>query len=156
VSRNTYLNDMQRAELAQRYRAGETAKALATAFGVDYSTALRVLTDQGIPVRQMGRRENARRNVEILRKHADGIPVATLSKEYGISRQTIYKMIERRARPKPAASKESPPPIPLVDPEALELAQALLEWLDNIDEDAPLDHAELLARRIVMKAKGES
>jgi hypothetical protein len=37
--------------------------------------------------------------------------------------------------------------------QGLELAHALLDWLDNIDEDAPLDKVELIARRMVMKAE---
>jgi len=89
--KQTRLADSQRLELVERYRAGESASALAAEFGIDRRTASRIVERAGAEVRY---RVDA--DVEVARElYEAGRSLASVGEELGVSARTALNMFRR-------------------------------------------------------------
>lgn len=79
------------ADIAQRYEAGESARALATEHGVSTSALINLFRDNGILVKQRGATD-----ADILRMAKDyeaGSTVRDLVKRFGLSQNAVLRAL---------------------------------------------------------------
>jgi predicted DNA binding protein len=89
--KQTRLTDSQRSELVDRYRAGESANALAAEFGVDRRTLVGHLRREGVEVRYrvVDRVDLA----EAARLYRSGRSLAVVAAQLGVSAGTVLRVL---------------------------------------------------------------
>lgn len=87
------------AEVARRYRSGETQKAIAASLGVPQKVIRRILEELGEPLRTSCPVSGVHRQ-SILDQHAGGKSIKEISTELGLSFATVYQVLRRAGRVK--------------------------------------------------------
>lgn len=75
------------------YAAGEPVRRIASRFAIDDKTVLAMVRRAGEPMRRPRLTDEAR--VQILARKRNGVAVPTIAAEVGVSRATIYRVLER-------------------------------------------------------------
>ena len=89
--KQTRLTDSQRSEVVQRYRAGESANALAAEFVTDRRTATRIIREAGVDLRYRVEVDlGAAREL-----YALGFSLAKVGEELGVSARTVLNRFRR-------------------------------------------------------------
>jgi DNA-directed RNA polymerase specialized sigma24 family protein len=85
------------AEVASRYRSGQTQKAIAASLGVTQKAVRRALNHLGEPLRTSCPVSGVRRQV-ILDRHTEGKSIKEISTELGLNFATVYRVLRRAGR----------------------------------------------------------
>lgn len=85
------------AEVASRYRAGETQEAIAASLGVSQKAVRRVLGQMGEPLRTSCPVSGVHRQT-ILDRHDDGKSIKEISAILGLDFATVYGVLRRAGR----------------------------------------------------------
>jgi transposase len=91
------------AEVARRYRSGETQKAIAAWLGVPQKVIRRVLKLLGVPLRTSCPVSGVHRQA-ILDRHAGGKSIQEISTGLGLNFATVYQVLRRASRVQPKRS----------------------------------------------------
>jgi hypothetical protein len=87
------------AEVARRYRSGETQKAIAASLGVPQKVVRRILEQLGVPLRTSCPTSGVHRQA-ILDQHAEGRTIKEISTGVGLNFATVYQVLRRAGRVK--------------------------------------------------------
>jgi Zn-dependent peptidase ImmA (M78 family) len=82
--------------VASRYRAGDSLRTIARAYGVSRTNVVRRLMDAGVPTRSPWpelAEELAEHGPEIARRYAAGASLATLSRHFGLSTERVRRAV---------------------------------------------------------------
>jgi len=147
------LNDSQKEELVDRYRQGETAQALAAAFGCSPNTVSRVLKAALDPAEMeaIKRQSRGRPPAPV----ADPIPVAEASPAQPESEEVVFQgEPEPDEAPTPPADDEDEPTTLAID-DADDFGDDGLDDSDGEDDSDEADAAPLVAAdpAVVVEAK---
>jgi transposase-like protein len=82
-------------QLAERYRAGESAKKLAAEFGVQQATATAAIVRGGGTIRSAGSHKLAGRQDEVLRLYAAGVVSTEIAARFGVNQNTVLDALRR-------------------------------------------------------------
>lgn len=93
----TRTTQAQRKEIAQRYAAGETSKALAKEYGLNTTTVLKYAKAHGAVRTFPSAKLSPQQYEEICKRQANGESVTAIASEYGITRETV-SVVKRRLR----------------------------------------------------------
>ena len=85
------------AEIARRYRSGETQQAVAASLGVSQKVVRRVLDQVGEPLRTSCPVSGTHCQA-ILDQHADGKTINEISAALGLNFATVYHVLRRAGR----------------------------------------------------------
>ncbi|MBW0166407.1 MAG: hypothetical protein KXJ49_02795 [Vulcanococcus sp.] len=148
------LNDSQKEELVDRYRQGETAQALAAAFGCSPNTVSRVLKAALDPAEMeaIKRQSRGRTPVPVV---ADPIPEAEASPAQPESEEVVFQgEPEPDQTPTPAAADEDEPTTLAID-DADDFGDDGLDDSDGDDDSDEADADPLVAAdpAVVVEAK---
>jgi hypothetical protein len=87
------------ADVARRYRSGETQKAIAASLGVPQKFVRRVLAELGEPLRTSCPVSGVHRQA-ILDQHAEGKTIKEISTGVGSNFATVYQVLRRAGQVK--------------------------------------------------------
>jgi transposase len=85
------------AEVARRYRSGETQEAIAASLGVSRKVVCRVL-DQLEEPRRTSCPQSGMHRQTILDWHAEGKSIKVISAQLGLNFATVYQVLRRAGR----------------------------------------------------------
>src|SRR5581483_6433348 len=85
------------AEIARRYRSGESQAAIASSLGLGRSVVRNVLAKQAVPIRPKCPASGPHQET-ILALHADGKSIREISTRLGIDFATVYRVLLRAGR----------------------------------------------------------
>lgn len=110
------LNDEQKAEVAQRYLAGETMQELADARGVCSVTILNYLRAMGIESRPTGGpgqepKLNDELRESIVADYKEGSPSRALARKYGVSKSSLLSVLEKSGTDRRTSSEAKRLPV---------------------------------------------
>lgn len=92
--RKTSFTPELRTELAARYEAGETIKALAASYGVGKETIMRHLVRAGVQTRRRGLTDE--QASEAKRLYEDGATIAAIATKLGAAFSTVQSSLVRQ------------------------------------------------------------
>ena len=108
--KQTRLTDSQRSELLTRYRAGESATALATELGINRATAFSILQRAGVQSRYRILNDD---DVAVARQmYETGQSLAAVGEHFGVADRTVLNVFRRAGVPTrgPGTNQWSPKP----------------------------------------------
>ena len=153
------LSDTQELEVCRRYKAGETAKSIAGAFGVSATTILKVLDRWDVPRNNRAVYPSAKRvelrvlpavqEAEVCRRYMGGESIPTIAKTLGVGVGAVNGALERNGVEKRPGVSRNP-----VSPEQeREICQRYLagEWPKAISKATGVGHSTI---PIVLKRNG--
>lgn len=132
--------DLPADEIVARYRAGETLKQIAAAYGSSDNTVKRLLQQQGAQLRtarqaaKLNERsdpEREARDGEIIDLYGEGASTVTLSKRYGLSTSAVRSILLRNGvtmRTRSAAANSDQPSLPRSPDSALPSEKVIAEY----------------------------
>jgi hypothetical protein len=85
------------AEVARRYRSGETQEAISASLGVSQKAVRGVLDQLGEPIRTPCPVSGVHRQT-ILDQYAEGKPIKVISAQLGLNFATVYQVLRRAGR----------------------------------------------------------
>lgn len=92
----TYVfSPAQRQAILRAYMAGTSAKAIAENYGLSQRPVLRVLREEGVPIRQRPSRRLVDRNRKIIELAEKGYSFDQIARHLGVSRQRAHYIVQR-------------------------------------------------------------